>query len=152
MNVLRTGLLLALVACAPLPPRAVAQDPPMVAVEQAWIRTAAQGQFETWAFATITNRGKSDALLAVDSPAAGSVVLRATTMTDAGPKMRSVLSIPIPAHGTLAMSAEGYYIAFIEPKHKFASGDTIAATLKFASGARITVGFRVSEADGNPGG
>ena len=80
------------------------------------------------------------------SAAAHTVVLRATSLSDAGAKMRSVLSIPVPAHATLVLSTSDYYLAFIEAQHDFASGEHIAATLHFASGARVEVSFLVGEA------
>ena len=146
MKLIPAGLLWLMAGCAALPPPASAKDPPSISVEQAMIGPATSGQFETWAVATIVNRGAADALVEVRSAAAHSVVLRATNVTDAGAKMRNVLSIPVPAHGTLVLSANDYYLAFIEAQRDYVTGGHIAATLRFASGAQIEVSFMVGEA------
>lgn len=143
----RANVLLSLLACVPLASSAGPHLTQPIAVSDALIRAAVSGQFETWAFATMVNQGGNDALIGVDSGDAASVVLRATTMTDAGAKMRSVLSVPVPAGSTVRMSTDAYYLAFIQAKRDFAPGDTIPATLRFSSGARIRVDFVVSEAE-----
>lgn len=154
MRVINLGLLLTMAACMSAPMGSVAQGAPpaspAIRVERAWIHAAPQGQFETWAFATISNPGKADALVEVRSPDSGSVVLRAATLTDAGRKMRSVASIPVPAQGELALTVDSYFIAFIEARHAFVAGQTVSGTLRFASGALVSVTFKVSEAEGDP--
>ena len=154
MRVIDLGLLLVLAACASAPTGSPAQAAPSAGqaprVERAWVHAAPAGQFETWAFATIVNPGGPDALVAVSSPDASSAVLRAATLTDAGRKMRSVAAIPLPAHGDLALTVDGYFIAFIEARHAFVAGQTITATLRFASGATVSAQFTVSESEGDP--
>jgi copper(I)-binding protein len=150
MKILSVGLLLGLCACAAIAPVVNGQPPASVQVDRAWVHAAPKGQFETWAFATISNSGKADALVEVHSPDAQSVVLRATTLTDAGRKTRSVLAIPIPAAGNFALSPDTYFIALIQAKHAFRPGETVAATLRFASGQSVPVAFRVSDAEGDP--
>ena len=146
MKLIPACLLWLMAGCVAAPPPASAKDPPSISVEQAMIGPATIGQFETWAVATIVNPGAADALVEVRSAAAHSVVLRATNVTDAGAKMRNVLSIPVPAHGTLVLSTNDYYLAFIEAQRDFVTGGHIAATLRFASGAHIEVSFLVGEA------
>ncbi len=155
MRVINAVLLLGMAACASAPTGSLALGAPAASaaihIERAWIHAAPAGQFETWAFATIVNPGKADALVEVQSPAATSVVLRAATVTDAGRKMRSVPAVPIPAQGELAMSVNGYFIAFIEARHAFIAGQSTTATLRFASGAVVAATFKVSESEGDPG-
>ncbi len=154
MRVVNAGLLLTLTACMSAPMGSSAQDSPTtspaIRVERAWIHAAPQGQFETWAFATIANPGKADALVEVRSPDAGSVVLRAATLTDAGRKMRSVAAIPVPAQGELKLSVDSYFFAFIEARHALVAGQSVSGTLRFASGALVPVTFTVNEAEGDP--
>jgi copper(I)-binding protein len=155
MRVINVGLLLTLAACASVPTGSLAQDSPAasaaIRIERAWVHAAPAGQFETWAFATIVNPGKADALVEVQSPDANSVVLRAATVTDAGRQMRSVPAIPIPAQGALALSVDGYFIAFIEARHALIAGQSIRATLRFASGAVVSATFQISATEGDPG-
>jgi copper(I)-binding protein len=154
MRAINAGLLLTLAACASVPTGSVAQGlpsaSPAIRVERAWIHAAPAGQFETWAFATIVNPGKADTLVEVRTPDAGSVVLRAATLTDAGRKMRSVVGIPVPAQGELTLSVDSYFIAFIEARHAFVAGQAVTATLRFASGAEAPATFKVSETEGDP--
>ena len=84
MKFAHAGWLLAVTFTVAMPSGAAAQRPSRIRIEQAWVHAAANAQFETWAFATILNTGKADALIEVQSPDAHSVVLRATTLTDAG--------------------------------------------------------------------
>jgi len=133
-----------------MPLSAGATEARAIRVDQAWIHSASKRQFEIWAFATIINSGGADALVEVRSPTAASVVLRAATVTDAGRKMRSVVSIPVPARATLTLSPDTYFIAFIENQGPLVAGEAIPATFRFASGAVIPVVFKVSEAEGDP--
>jgi copper(I)-binding protein len=61
-----------------------------------------------------------------------------------------VLAIPVPAQGSLALTADTYFIAFIEAKHAYVAGETVTGTLRFASGAVVSVTFKVSSAEGDP--
>lgn len=146
MKLIPACLALLMASCAAAPPPAAAKDRSAISVEQARIGSATRGQFETWAVATIVNRGAADALVEVRTTAARSVVLRATNVLDAGASMRNVLQIPVPAHGTRVLATNDYYLAFIEAQRDFATGEQIVATLRFASGARIEVSFTVGEA------
>ena len=119
-------------------------------VTGARIGPAPAGQFETWAYATIDNKGAADSLVDVRSDDAASVVLRATTMTDAGRKARSVVSIPLPAHGVVALSPDTYFLAFIQARHAFVPGQHVSATLRFGSGAERTVEVLVGSPEGDP--
>jgi len=119
-------------------------------VTQAHVQPARAGQFETWGYATIGNSGAADALVSVDSPDAVSVVLRATNVTDAGRKTRSVASIPVPAGAVVPLSADTAFIAFIQPRHAFVPGQAVRATLRFASGAQRVVLFLVDSPEGDP--
>jgi len=150
MKIVFAALLATLAACAVTPPGATATDAPKIRVEQAWVHSAPKGQFETWAFARIVNPGAADALVAVTSPDAESIVLRATTVTDAGRKTRSVAAIPVPSHGSLDLTADTYFIAFITARHAFVAGQTVSGTFRFTSGAEVPVTLQVTQAEGDP--
>jgi copper(I)-binding protein len=150
MKLISTALLFGMCGCASIVPVAHGQPPPTVRVDSAWVRAVPQGQFETWAFATITNPGGADALVELRSPDAASVVLRATNVTDAGRKVRTVLSVPVPAASTLVLTPDTYFIAFMQATHAFNEVQSVTATLKFASGAIVPVTFRIAAAEGDP--
>ncbi|HET7755677.1 MAG TPA: copper chaperone PCu(A)C [Steroidobacteraceae bacterium] len=132
-------------AAAP-PPQAA----PALSVTGGWIHPAPAGQYETWAFASIRNDGPADAIVEVRSPDAASVVLRAGTMTDAGRRVRSVASIPVPPHGEQNLSADSWFFAFIELRRALLPGQTLTATIRFASGVSLPAEFRVIAAEGDP--
>jgi copper(I)-binding protein len=149
--VLAVAVTAAAVACATAgpPPADGARAAPALAVSSATIRAAARGQGETWAFVTIVNRGPADALVGATSPDAGAVVLRAVRVADAGRLARSVLSIPVPAHGELAMSADTWLLAFADVRRALVPGDSVAATLRFARGTVLPVRLTVVEGGDN---
>ena len=150
MKLFYSALAVGLCGCASVAPVAQGQPPPAVHVDSGWIHAAPQGQFETWAFATVTNPGGADSIVEVRSPDAASVVLRATTVTDAGRKVRTVAAIPVPAASTLVLTADTYFVAFIQAAHAFNAGQSITATMKFASGATVPVTFQITAAEGDP--
>jgi copper(I)-binding protein len=124
--------------------------PADIKVDAAWIHAAAAGAAETWAFATITNPGPANAITGVRSADADSVILRGATVTDAGRTTRTVLSIPVPAHGSVVLRADTWFVAFLGAKQPFVPGTTVTGTVHFASGADVPVTFRVSDAEGDP--
>ena len=142
------GLLAA--ACATGQGGATARPPSPLSVVTASIRPAPEGQFETWAYVTIRNDGPADALVGATSPDAGSIVLRGTRVMDAGRQVRSVASIAVPAHATLAMGADTTFLAFITARHAYVPGANVHATLRFASGAALEVDLRVGANEGDP--
>lgn len=129
---------------------ASAGPPPALTVKDAWIHAAAAGAAETWAFATIENRGAADAIAAVRSGEAEEIVLRAARVTDAGRTVRTVLSIPVPAGASLVLVPDGGFIAFLGARHAFVPGTIVPATIRFVSGAEIPVSFHVTDAEGDP--
>jgi len=141
------AVVLAMTACA-----AVGAASPVATLEVAGghIQPAPAGQFETWAYATISNTGVADALVGARSADAESIVLRATTVTDAGRKVRSVVAIPVPAHGVVQLTADTYFLAFIQARHPYAPGQHVSATLVFASGAERVLDLLVGGPEGDP--
>lgn len=53
--------------------------------------------------------------------------------------MRPVEAIPIPAGGEQALVPGGYHLMLMEPKGEIAVGDVVSLTLRFRSGATVTV-------------
>lgn len=136
-------------ATTPAPRQAAPPRQPL-SVLAASVRPAPAGRFETWAYVTIRNDGPADAIVGATSPDADSIVLRATRVMDAGRQVRSVASIPLPAHATLAMGTDTAFLAFISARHEYAPGARVHATLRFASGATLEVDFDVSAPEGDP--
>lgn len=113
-------------------------------VQAAWSRPAAQGTIGA-GFMTLANPGtKPDALVAVESPGARQVQLHQSSMSGGMASMKAVASIPVPAGGRVALAPGGYHLMFMGLSKAQKVGDSLPATLVFASGARVKVSFVVS--------
>ena len=118
-----------------------AQAAPMV--EAAWSRPAAQGSTGV-GFMTLVNPGtKADALIAVQSPAAREVQVHLSSVSGGMASMQAVASTPLSAGGRVTFAPGGYHLMFLGLKRPLKVGDSLAATLVFASGARVTARFAV---------
>ena len=112
-------------------------------VQAAWSRPAAQGMTGV-GFMTLTNPGaKPDALVAVQSPAARAVQIHQSSLTGGVASMRPVRSVPVPPGGQVALAPGGYHLMFLGLAKAQKIGDSLPATLIFASGARAKVLFVV---------
>ena len=64
--------------------------------------------------------------------------------------MQSVASTPLSAGGRVTFAPGGYHLMFLGLKRPLKVGDSLAATLVFASGARVKTAFAVGlKAPGN---
>ena len=59
------------------------------------------------------------------------------TMKDGVMKMSQVMSIDVPAGGTVELKPGGYHIMLFETANKYGPGDKIDLTLKFESGLTV---------------
>ena len=119
-------------------------------VESAWSRPAAQGSTGV-GFMTLVNPGtKADALIAVQSPAAREVQVHLSSVSGGMASMQAVASTPLSAGGRVTFAPGGYHLMFLGLKRPLKVGDSLAATLVFASGARVKTAFAVGlKAPGN---
>ena len=112
-------------------------------VEAAWSRPAAQGSTGV-GFMTLVNPGtKADALIAVQSPAAREVQVHLSSVSGGMASMQAVASTPLSAGGRVTFAPGGYHLMFLGLKRPLKVGDSLATTLVFASGARVTARFVV---------
>ena len=113
-------------------------------VEAAWSRPAAQGSTGV-GFMTLVNPGtKADALIAVQSTAAREVQVHLSSVSGGMASMQAVASTPLSAGGRVTFAPGGYHLMFLGLKRPLKVGDSLAATLVFASGARVAARFAVS--------
>lgn len=113
-------------------------------VKAAWSRPAAKGTIGA-GFMTIANPGaKPDALVAVETPAAPQVQIHQSSMSGGMASMKGVTSVPVPAGGQVVFAPGGYHLMFMGLAKAQTIGDSLPATLVFASGARVKVTFAVS--------
>jgi periplasmic copper chaperone A len=112
-------------------------------VSAAWSRPAAQGTTGA-GFMTLTNPGgPADALVAVQSPLATGVMIHQSTMSGGVSSMKMVDRVPVPAGGSVAFAPGGYHLMFMDLTKALKVGDTLPATLLFASGAKVKASFVV---------
>lgn len=118
--------------------------PATVDVVQPWSRPAAAGTTGA-GFMTLVNRGKApDALVRVDTPLAGKVEIHRSSMEGNVMKMARQDTVPVPAGGQVVFAPGGYHLMLMNLKAALKPGDTVPATLTFASGATVKAVFKVS--------
>lgn len=131
----------ALAALAAVSIASAAQAAPQVSA--AWSRPAAQGTTGA-GFMTLTNPGaKADALVSVESPLSGHVMVHQSSMSGGMASMKMVASVPVPAGGSVTFAPGGYHLMFTGLTRPLNVGDRLPATLTFASGAKVNATFVV---------
>jgi len=113
-------------------------------VQAAWSRPAAQGT-TAGGYMTLANPGaKADSLVAVESPFASAVQIHQSSMHGAMAMMQAVTAVPVPAGGRVTFAPGGYHLMFLAVTRPLKVGDTLPATLSFASGAKVKASFVVA--------
>jgi copper(I)-binding protein len=131
-------------------------------VREPWVRLTDPSR-PLAAYMTIANAlSQDDALVGAESPAFGKIELHETVPADSSMEpgmgsmaphgttespapggeamtMRPVEAIPIPAGGEQALVPGGYHLMLMEPRGEIAVGDVVSLTLRFRSGATVTV-------------
>jgi copper(I)-binding protein len=114
------------------------------AVTGPWSRPAVAGGVGA-GFMVVTNPDlKPDALVAVESPAAARVEIHRSTMTNGVAAMQKLTRLDLPAGAKMVFGPGGHHLMFIGLKVSLKVGDTLPATLVFASGARVKAEFKVT--------
>src|SRR3954452_19876424 len=112
-------------------------------VSAAWSRPAAQGTTGA-GFMTLTNRSaKPDALVSVESPLAAQVMTHQSSMSGGMASMKMVAAVPVPAAGSVTFAPGGYHLMFVGLTRPLNVGDSLPATLTFASSAKVKATFVV---------
>ena len=114
-------------------------------VRDAWIRAAAEGGLSA-AYLTIANGDAADdVLVGVSAPdLATSVSLHETTTGDDGMTgMHHILSIAIPARGSLALEPGGNHVMLEGLTHDLVAGETVQLVLTFQQAGPVTVDAQV---------
>jgi copper(I)-binding protein len=115
-------------------------------VQAAWSRPAAQGTTGA-GFMTLANPdAKPDALIAVESPLARQVQIHQSSMKAGIASMQKLDRVALPAGGRVTFAPGGYHLMLLGLTRALKAGDTIPATLVFASGARVKTTFVVGSA------
>lgn len=139
MVVLRSLLIAALVATAS-PALAAPQ------VQAAWSRPAAQGTTGAGFMILANPDARPDALVAVESPMARQVQIHQSSMKAGIASMQKLDRVALPAGGRVTFAPGGYHLMLMGLTKALKAGDTVPATLVFASGARVKTTFVVGSA------
>ena len=130
-------LLAVIVALVMLPIGATAQQGNIV-VSNEWARPILIAGRPGGAYFYIKNNGATaDKLIGVTSSVSPRVEMHEHTMTDGVMKMSQVMSIDVPAGGTVELKPGGYHIMLFDTNNKYGPGDKIDLTLEFESGATL---------------
>lgn len=112
-------------------------------VKAAWSRPAAQGTTGA-GFMMLANPGpKPDTLVSVTSPLAREVQIHQSMVHDGVAMMMAASQVPVPAGGSVTFAPGGYHLMFLNLTKALKVGDTVPATLTFASGAKVKASFVV---------
>ena len=107
-----------------------AQNTAPVSVKDAWVRATVPSQKTTGAFMQLSAAAGSR-LVAVRSPAAGSVEIHEMAMVDNVMKMRALPGIDLPPGKTVELKSGGYHVMLINLKSPVRAGGSVPLTLVF---------------------
>jgi periplasmic copper chaperone A len=114
------------------------------AVTAAWSRPTVAGGTGA-GFMTLANPDrKADALVRVESPNAARVEIHRSSMTGGVASMQMLPRLELPAGAKVVFGPGGHHLMFVGLKAPLKIGDTLPATLIFASGAKVKVTFQVT--------
>lgn len=112
-------------------------------VQAAWSRPAAQATTGAGFMTLVNPDAKADALVAVQSPAAREVQIHQSSVKNGIASMQKLDRAPLPAGGRVTFAPGGYHLMLMGLTRALKPGDTVPATLTFASGAKVKATFVV---------
>lgn len=107
-------------------------------VEGAWVRASLPHQDETAAYCTITTDA-ADALIGVDTPAAGAAMLHASVTHGSMSGMADVDRVALPAGVPVSLAPRGTHVMLMDMRTPLREGMTVTLTLRFAHAAPLTI-------------
>ncbi|MDR3505994.1 MAG: copper chaperone PCu(A)C [Acidocella sp.] len=131
-----------------LPGLALAGAPAGITAQNAWVRYLLPN-LPAGAYLTLKNTGDTPAMLTgARSPACSTLMLHQSMDSSGTAMMMGVSAIPIPAHGTLALSEGGYHLMCMDPKMRV--GGQAPLTLEFQDGSTLPLNVQVYGPSGPP--
>jgi periplasmic copper chaperone A len=117
---------------------------PLIRTEAGWTRAMPPGATVSAGYLRIRNAGPTaDRLLAASSPAARSVELHETTMTDGDMQMREVERLELAPGAVVSLSPGGMHLMLIGLVKPLKVGAVIPLTLQFERAGRVDATLRV---------
>lgn len=128
-----------------------ATGPAGPAIEAAWARASIGGSKVSAVYLTLTNRGDAPLrLVGAETGRAGHAMLHRTIVEDGIAKMRHVPELHVPPGGSVRFEPGGLHVMLTGLPSPLETGDTLALTLLFEGGQRLTTPVPVrTAADGD---
>ena len=96
-------------------------------------------------FMVVSNSGSTpDTLVGVSSPVARKVEVHRSSMAGGMAMMEPAPLVSLPAGGVVRFAPGGYHLMFLGLTRTLKLGDSVPATLTFASGAQVKARFSVA--------
>jgi copper(I)-binding protein len=109
-----------------------------------WSRPAVAGT-NAIGYMVLANRGAgADVLEKVESPLAARVEMHSSAMAGGVMSMKQESQVSVPAGGEVIFGPGAYHLMIIGLTRTLQAGDSVPATLSFASGAKIRAKFKVT--------
>lgn len=129
---------------------AEAQTTPSISVENAWARATTASVQAAAIYATITDRGTADRLVAASTPVAGKAELHETIHEGNVTKMRPAASLAISPGTPVSLTPRGYHIMLTELKQPLTDGQSFPLSLKFEKAGTVETTVTVKAAGAAP--
>src|SRR3984885_211584 len=135
------ALALAALPLAAAGARAADYDAGSIHITQPWARATPKGASSGAGYLTVTNNGTApDRLTCASSDAAAHCQIHTMSMENGVMKMRPVEGgLEIKPGETVTLKPGSDHMMFVNPKHPFETGSTIAATLQFEKAGAVKV-------------
>ncbi len=114
-----------------------AQTPSSISVENAWARATIGTAQSGVIYATITDHGAPDRLLALSTPVAGKAELHETIHDGNVMKMRPVEGLAIAPGAPVSLAPSGYHIMLTQLHQPLLEGQTFPLSLKFEKAGTV---------------
>ncbi|HEY3643857.1 MAG TPA: copper chaperone PCu(A)C [Gammaproteobacteria bacterium] len=113
---------------------------PAVSASKVWIRQSPPGVTVLAGYFTLQDlTDKPLDLKSVSSPNFASVEMHRSFVKDGQEQMAPVLSITLPAHGSVEFKPGSYHLMLMQPKKNLFAGDMVTLTLEFSDGSELTL-------------
>ena len=124
------------------------QEPPRIAVHDAWARATAPGQTQAAVYLTVENSGdEADRLVGASAAGFGMTMLHGSSEAGGIVRMEAVDGgLEVPGHGQLTLSPGGKHV-MLSGGPSLAAGSRFPVTLRFARSGERAVEVAVLPAD-----
>ncbi len=119
-----------------------------LSVTDAWIRGMPLSVPSGGYFTLSNGTGKDMVLTGADSPACGMLMLHRSENVGGRTEMKMVSEVSVPAGGSIAFAPGGYHLMCMQARPSIKPGGSVAVSLIFKDGTRLTSQFPVRDAAG----